>query len=228
MMFLNVGFYISLPAFGNILQVMASPQDTLLTLTQQQGLIRPRDLDAHGVPRVYLTRLVRQGHLTRVGRGLYARPERPISEHTALAEVARRYPRAVVCLLSALRFHELTTQAPFEVWLAIPGKARAPRLDYPPLRLVRFSEAALIDGVEVHEIDGVPVRLTSVARTLADCFKYRNKIGLDVALEALKDALQEPAGTHGSARRVSLDALWHYAQRNRVANVMRPYLESLA
>ena len=205
---------------------MTSTQDSILELARRQGLIRPLDLDAHGLPRVSLTRLVRQGRLARVGRGLYALPERSVSEHTALAEVARRHPRAVVCLLSALRFHELTTQAPFEVWLAIPGKARQPRLDYPPLRVVRFSEATLTEGVEEHQIDGVTVRITSVARTLADCFKYRNKIGLDVALEALKEGLQ--AGEGGHKRRVSLDEVWRYAQLDRVSNAMRPYLESLA
>jgi predicted transcriptional regulator of viral defense system len=151
------------------------------------------------------------------------------AEHSALAEVSApcRHPRAVVCLLSALRFHELTTQAPFEVWLAIPNKARPPQLDYPPLRIVRFSEPGLTEGVEEHEIDGVPVRITGIARTVADCFKYRNKIGLDVALEALKEALKEQ-GRGGRGRRVSIDEIWRYAQLDRVANVMRPYLEALA
>jgi predicted transcriptional regulator of viral defense system len=206
---------------------MPTTQDSILALARDRGLVRPLDLDARGLPRVSLTRLVRQGRLARVGRGLYALPDRPVSEHSALAEVARRHPRAFVCLLSALRFHELTTQSPFEVWLAIPTKARAPRLDYPPLRIVRFSEAGLVEGVEEHEIDGVPVRITGVARTVADCFKYRNKIGLDVALEALKDALKE-RGQGGRGRRVSIDELWRYAQLDRVANVMRPYLEALA
>ena len=205
---------------------MSTTQDSILALARDRGLVRPLDLDACGLPRVSLTRLVRQGRLARVGRGLYALPDRPVSEHSALAEVARRHPRAVVCLLSALRFHELTTQSPFEVWLAIPTKARAPRLDYPPLRIVRFSEAGLTEGVEDHEIDGVPVRITGVARTVADCFKYRNKIGLDVALEALKDALKE-RGQGGRGRRVSTDDLWRYARLDRVANVMRPYLEVL-
>lgn len=171
---------------------------------------------------------MRQGRLARVGRGLYALPGRPVSEHSALAEVARKHPRAVVCLLSALRFHELTTQAPFEVWLAIPNKARPPRLDYPPLRVVRFSEPALTEGVEEHAVDGVPVRVTNLARTVADCFKYRNKIGLDVALEALKEALKEGAGPDGRGRRASVDELWRCARLDRVANVMRPYLEALA
>ncbi|EXJ16735.1 type IV toxin-antitoxin system AbiEi family antitoxin domain-containing protein [Imhoffiella purpurea] len=199
-------------------------QDSILALAQDRGLIRPIDLDAHGLPRVSLTRLVRQGRLERVGRGLYALPDRPVSEHSALAEVARKHPRSLVCLLSALRFHELTTQAPFEVWLGVPGQSRAPRPDYPPLRIVRLSEAGMTEGVDEYEIEGVPVRITNVARTVADCFKYRNKIGLDVALEALKETLGQPGGS----RRASIDELWRYARLNRVANVMRPYLESLA
>ncbi len=207
---------------------METTQQSILDLARSRGLIRPLDLAAHGLPRVSLTRLVRQGRLARVGRGLYALPDREVSEHTALAEVARLYPRAVVCLLSALRFHDIGTQAPFEVWFAIPNKVRPPRLDDPhrswQLRIVRFSETGLTEGVEEHLIDGVPVRITNVARTVADCFKYRNKIGLDVALEALKDAL----GKTGQARRATVDDLWRYARLGRVANVMRPYLESLA
>ena len=199
---------------------MANSHQNILDLAAERGLIRPRDLTERGLPTVALTRLVRQGRLQRVGRGLYALPDRPVSEHNALAEVARKHPQAIVCLLSALRFHDLTTQSPFEVWLAIPNKARAPKMDYPPLRIVRFSGAALTRGVEDHVIDGVPVRVTSVARTVADCFKFRNKIGLDVALEALQEAWR--------AKRVSMDELWRYATLCRVANVMRPYMESLS
>jgi predicted transcriptional regulator of viral defense system len=199
---------------------MATSHQNILDLAAERGLIRPRDLTERGLPTVALTRLVRQGRLQRVGRGLYALPDRPVSEHNALAEVARKHPQAIVCLLSALRFHDLTTQSPFEVWLAIPNKARAPKMDYPPLRIVRFSGAALTRGVEDHVIDGVPVRVTSVARTVADCFKFRNKIGLDVALEALQEAWR--------AKRASMDELWRYATLCRVANVMRPYMESLS
>ncbi len=206
---------------------MDTTQQSILDLARTRGLLRPLDLTAHGLPRVSLTRLVRQGRLARVGRGLYALPDREVSEHAALAEVARMVPRAVVCLLSALRFHDITTQAPFEVWLAIPNKARPPRLASlhlsGPLRIVRFSEAGLTEGVEERLIDGVPVRITGVARTVADCFKYRNKIGLDVALEALKDVL----GRDGQGRRAGIDQIWRYAQLGRVANVMRPYLEAL-
>ena len=199
---------------------MATSHQNILDLAAERGLIRPRDLTERGLPTVALTRLVRQGRLQRVGRGLYALPDRSVSEHNALAEVARKHPQAIVCLLSALRFHDLTTQSPFEVWLAIPNKARAPNMDYPPLRIVRFSGAALTRGVEDHVIDGVPVRVTSVARTVADCFKFRNKIGLDVALEALQEAWR--------AKRASMDELWRYATLCRVANVMRPYMESLS
>ena len=199
---------------------MATSHQNILDLAAERGLIRPRDLTERGLPTVALTRLVRQGRLQRVGRGLYALPDRPVSEHNALAEVARKHPQAIVCLLSALRFHDLTTQSPFEVWLAIPNKARAPKMDYPPLRIVRFSGAALTRGIEDHVIDGVPVRVTSVARTVADCFKFRNKIGLDVALESLQEAWR--------AKRASMDELWRYATLYRVANVMRPYMESLS
>jgi predicted transcriptional regulator of viral defense system len=189
-------------------------------LARNRGLIRSRDLTAQGLPRIMLTRLVQKGQLTRVGRGLYAIPGRPVSEHGSLAEIGRKHPQAIVCLLSALRVHDLTSQAPFEVWLAIPNKARAPGMDHPPLRIVRFSGAALMDGIEDHRIDGVAVRVTNVARTVADCFKYRNKIGLDVALEALHEAWR--------TKRVRMDDLHRYATLCRVANVMRPYLEGMS
>lgn len=199
---------------------MDTAAERLIDLVRSQGLIRPRDLEPLGIPRVSLTRAVRRGQLDRVGRGLYGLPGRQVSAHGALAEVARRVPKGVVCLLSALRFHGLTTQAPFEVWLAIENKAIAPKLDYPPLRIVRFSGAALTEGVEEHVVDDVTVRITGIAKTVADCFKYRNKIGLDVALEALREAWRE--------KRMTSDDLWRYAKVCRVANVMRPYLDSLS
>ncbi|MBF0152468.1 MAG: type IV toxin-antitoxin system AbiEi family antitoxin domain-containing protein [Magnetococcales bacterium] len=192
---------------------------TIINLARTHGIIRPRDLNVLGLPRVALSRLVRRGELVLVGRGLYAVPDRTVSEHGTLAEVARRHPQGIVCLLSALQFHDLTTHTPFEVWLAIPNKARAPRMAYPPLRIVRFSGDALTEGVQEHLVDCVPVRVTSVAKTVADCFKYRNKIGLDVALEALQASWRE--------KRFTMDELWHAAAVCRVANVMRPYMESL-
>lgn len=199
---------------------MGSSHQSALDLARIRGFIRPRDLAERGLPRIALTRLVQQGKLTRVSRGLYARPDRPVSEHSSLAEVACRYPHVIICLLSALRVHDLTTQMPFEVWVAIPNKARPPQMDYPPLRVVRFSKAALTEGIEEHQIDGVNMQVTNTARTIADCFKFRNKIGLDVAIEALQEAWRD--------NRVTMDALWHYATVCRVANVMRPYLESLS
>lgn len=151
---------------------------------------------------------------------LYVSADRHFSEHHTLAEAARRVPGGIVCLLSALRYHDLTTQAPFEVWMAIDVRARQPRVDHPSLRIVRFSGEALEFGVEEHQVDSVAVRIYSPAKTIADCFKFRNKIGLDVALEALRDAW--------SKRVVTTDDLWRAAAATRMKNVMRPYLESIA
>lgn len=185
-----------------------------------RGLIRSRELGELGIQRKALTRAVEKGEIVQVGRGIYGVADRQFSANCCLAEVALRAPRAVMCLLTALQFHELTTQAPFEVWLAVDGHAAKPRIDYPPLRIHYFSGEALSEGIEEHAVDGVTVRVTGVAKTVADCFKYRNKIGLDVALEALRDAWD--------SRRMTADEIWRYAKIDRVANVMIPYLESLA
>lgn len=202
---------------------MPRPNPTLeqavLALAERQPLLRARDLAARGLPTVVLSRLVSAGKLERVARGVYSLPRRALSEHRSLAEAALRVPRGVVCLLSALRVHGIGTQAPFEVWMAIPPHTPTPRLDQPALRVVRMSGAALTEGVEPVEVDGVQVPVFNPAKTVADCFKYRNKIGLDVALEALRDGW--------SQRKLTMDALWHYATVDRVANVMRPYLESV-
>ena len=161
--------------------------DKILELVRKAGVLRPRDLDSYNIPRTYLSRLCSVGKLQRIGRGLYVPPGSGATEHHSLAEAGKRVPKGVVCLLSALSFHELTTQAPFEVWLAIGEKAWRPRLEYPPLRIVYFSQAALNAGVEEHKLEGVTVHVYSPAKTVADCFKYRNKIGLDVAIEALRE-----------------------------------------
>lgn len=184
------------------------------------GPVTTAELERLGYARAQISRLVHAGELQRLARGLYARPDRDTDEHAALAEVAARVPGGVICLLSALRFHGLTTQAPFEVWLAIAHKARAPKIDWPPLRLVRVAGDALLQNTETHAVEGVPLRVTTVARTVVDCFKHRNKIGLDVAREALAEAW--------SAQRVDMDSLWRIATQTRQANVMRPYLEALA
>ena len=194
-------------------------ESAVLALAERQPLLRARDLTAQALPTVVLSRLVAAGKLERVARGVYSLPGRALSEHRSLAEVALRAPRGVVCLLSALRVHGIGTQAPFEVWLAIPPHTPTPRLDQPSLRVVRMSGPALTEGVEPIDIDGVRVPVFNANKTVADCFKYRNKIGVDVALEALRDGWAQ--------RKLTIDALWHHAAVNRVANVMRPYLESV-
>ena len=194
-------------------------ENAVLALAERRPLLHSRDLTAQALPTVVLSRLVAAGKLERVARGVYSLPERALSEHRSLAEVALRAPRGVVCLLSALRVHGIGTQAPFEVWLAIPPHTPTPRLDQPSLRVVRMSGPALTEGVEPIDIDGVRVPVFNANKTVADCFKYRNKIGVDVALEALRDGWAQ--------RKLTMDALWHYAAVSRVANVMRPYLESV-
>jgi len=199
---------------------MASNEQIINKLLRRAGTARSRELGAAGITRSELSRMVAAGQLTRVARGLYALPGYQSGEHGALVTVARRAPGVLFCLLTALRIHDLTTQAPFEVWIAIGNKAHPPRLDYPVLRTMRFSDAALMAGVETHKIDGVPVQVTSIAKTVADCFKFRNKIGLDVALEALRETRR--------AKKATADDLWRYAKLNRVSKVMQPYLESVA
>ena len=194
--------------------------DRLLHFARKKGLLRPNDLAALGIPRVYLTRLTATGQLTKASRGLYQRANTTLSENEGLAIVAARAPHAVFCLLTALQFHGLTTQLPRQVWIALPQGSHTPKVDYPPLKLIRYSGDAFTQGIDTHRIDQIDVRVYCVAKTVADCFKHRNKIGLDVALEALKDARAQ--------KKASADDIWHYAKICRVANVMRPYLEALA
>jgi predicted transcriptional regulator of viral defense system len=191
-----------------------------LELVQERGLLRPRDLEAQGIGGRNLTRLHERGLIDKVGRGLYA-PIDPnnITEHHSLAETAKRIPGGIVCLLSALQFHQLTTQNPPDIWIAIERKARLPRTYGLMTRVVRFSGSALKFGVEQHELEGIAVRVYNPAKTVADCFKYRNKIGLEIALEALRDCWRQ--------RKATIDQLMEAAEVCRVAKVMRPYLESL-
>ena len=193
--------------------------DSVLDLLRERGSLRPRDLAERGFPVDYLDRLYRMGLADRMARGLYAFPDADVGEHHSLADAQQLVPSGVVCLLSALRFHGMTTQSPREVWLALPNKAWTPKVTSPKLKIVRFSGTALTEMVEVHEIEKVAVRVYSPAKTVADCFKYRNKIGLDVALEALRDCWKQ--------RKSTMDGLWKAAKVCRMENVMRPYLESL-
>ena len=191
--------------------------DKVLSIAKDRRMIRVRDLIEHGIHPEYLRRLCEKGLLIKMGRGIYIPADTEISQNIGLAQVAKRVPHGIVCLLSALQFHNLGTQSPFEVWIAVERKSARPHIDYPPLRIVRFSGIALTEGIEKHQIDGVEVKIFNKAKTIADCFKYRNKIGLDVAMEALKDCRQQRLCTN--------DQLWKYAKICRVANVMMPYLE---
>ena len=190
----------------------------VIKIVEKEGMLRPRDLDSYGIPRVYLSRLCERGLLQRIGRGLYVSADATVTEHHTLAEASKRVPQGVLCLLSALQFHGLTTQAPFEVWMALEQKAWQPLVDRPKIRFVRFSGRSFSGGIEERQIEGVRVKVYNPAKTVADCFKYRNKIGRDVALEALRDCR--------SQRKCTNDELWRYAKVCRVANVMKPYLEA--
>ena len=191
----------------------------VIRLFRGKGVVRPKELERIGVSTVYLNKLYREGILERPSRGIYTLKDARVGEHQTLIEASKRVPQGVVCLLSALQFHKLTTELPFEVWLAIDVRARRPEGDLPPLRICKFSKAALSYGVEKHKIGGATVRIYSPAKTVADCFKYRNKIGIDVAIEALRAVW--------STRKASMDDLHTAAKVCRVANVMRPYLESI-
>ncbi len=196
-----------------------SRKEQVIEVVKEKGVLRPKDLDSYGIPREYLSRLCERGLLQRVGRGLYVLADAEVTEYQTLAEASKRVPQGVLCLLSALQFHGLTTQAPFEVWMALEQKAWQPQVDRPRMRFVRFSGPAFESGVEEHRIEGVLVKVYNPAKTVADCFKYRNKIGLDVAMEALRDCR--------SQRKCSNDELWQYAKVCRVAKVMKPYLEAI-
>jgi len=189
-------------------------------LLAEHGMLRLRELTEAGIGEETLARLVRQGRVIRSSRGLYQLSDTEIDAAHSLAEVAKLVPKGVICLISALQYHGLTTQLPSQVWIAIDRTAWKPAVSYPPIRIVRFGDRSMNTGVETHTIDGVPVRITSVAKTVVDCFRYRNKIGTDVAIEALRESLQK--------RRCSASELWKLARDLRILSVMRPYLESAA
>lgn len=198
----------------------ADAERRALQVIHRLGVVRAADLKAHGIPRGRVYQLLRKGQVVRQSRGVYTAANHPYTAEHALAQVAKRVPSGVICLLTALRFHGLTTQSPAEVWIALPEKARKPRLDYPRLRVTRFSGPALIEGVEIHRIEGVEVRVYSAAKTVADCFKYRNKVGIDVAVEALRDFSRRHRG--------GATELARFARICRVTRVMQPYLDAIA
>ena len=203
-----------------MIPVSCRTQEEQVLALASTSLLRARDVAVRSLPTVILSRLVQDGRLKRVARGVYALHDQPLSEHHSLAEVALLVPRGVICLLSALRIHGLSTQAPRQVWLAIPHNSPTPRVHRPALRVVRMSGASLTEGIAPIRVDGVEVPVFNAAKTIADCFKYRNKIGIDVALEALREGWTQ--------RKVTMDELSHYASIDRVSNVMRPYMESVA
>ncbi|OYU27567.1 type IV toxin-antitoxin system AbiEi family antitoxin domain-containing protein [Paucibacter sp. B51] len=193
--------------------------DHILALARQQQVLRAADVREHGWSPQLLIRLHQAGKLQRLGRGLYGLPDAEVTEHQTLLEVSQRVPKAVLCLLSALQFHAIGTQLPHEVWIALPEGTQTPKLGYPPLRVTRLRGPAYSEGILTITDHGAPIRVYSAAKTVTDCFKLRNKIGLDVALEALKDAWRN--------RKVTMAELSHFAKINRVERVMQPYLEAV-
>ena len=193
--------------------------EKVLALAEKRGMITAKDLEEEGISRNYLYMLQRQGLLERRTRGIYTLPDPSLSEHALLAEVSKRVPRAVVCLISALSFHGLTTQIPNEIWIAVPRAAWKPRIEYPPVNLTYLSGDSYTYGIQQHQTNGVAVKVYSPAKTVADCFKFRNKVGLDVAIEALRECWR--------ARQATMDELTVAADINRVTTVMRPYMETI-
>ena len=201
--------------------IMAAPREShVLQVVRRLGIVRAAELEAHGIPRGQLYGLVRKGLVERQARGIYVASEHPITAEHTLAQVAKRVPGGVFCLRTARRVHELTTQAPAEVWIALAEKARKPKLDHPRLRVARFSGPALTEGIETHRLENVEVRVYSAAKTVADCFKYRNKVGVDVAVEALRDFSRRHRG--------GATELARCARICRVTRVMQPYLDAIA
>ncbi|HEV7427856.1 MAG TPA: type IV toxin-antitoxin system AbiEi family antitoxin domain-containing protein [Thermoanaerobaculia bacterium] len=198
---------------------MAKSQ-TIESLLRRKGLVRSRDIEREGISRSELKRLNERGVVERVARGIYGLSGAVLTEHHSLAEAARLIPGGVICLLTALRFHGLTTQNPFEVWMAIEAKAWRPKHQRLKLRLVHFSGASFHEGLEEHDVGGVRIRVYSAAKTVADCFKFRNKIGIDVAIEALKDFTRQHRG--------GANDLARFARICRVSRVMQPYLDAIS
>jgi predicted transcriptional regulator of viral defense system len=196
-----------------------SQSDHILELARHRHVLRAADVRGHGWSPQLLLSLHQAGKLQRVARGLYSLPDAEITEHQTLIEVCQRVPKAVLCLLSALQFHGIGTQMPHEVWIALPEATQTPALDYPRLRIARLRGGAYSAGIQTVTEHGAPIRVYSIGKTVTDCFKFRNKIGLDVALEALKHAW--------GSRKVTMDELNHFAKINRVERVMQPYLETV-
>jgi predicted transcriptional regulator of viral defense system len=196
----------------------AAQRARALELLKSRGMLRLRDFTVHGIDAETLARLTREKMVVRRARGLYQLPDTETEAAHTFAEAAILVPKGIICLTSALQFHELTVQTPSAVWMAIERTAWRPKIQYPPIRFVRWTEQFLKEGISRHRIEGVDVQITDLARTIVDCFRYRNKVGVDVAMEGLREGLRQ--------RRCTPDELWHYAQQARVWSVMRPYIEA--
>ena len=197
----------------------ANVSQRIIELARMRPLLRATDVLPLGGTSSILIKLHQAGRLRRVARGVYSLPDREPMQYQDLAEVCQQIPKAVICLLSALQFHEIGTQLPRQVWIALPEAARTPAVTYPPIRIARLRGAAYSEGIETVITEGMPIRVYDVAKTITDCFKFRNKIGLDAALEAMKDAWRE--------RKFTMSEATHYARINRVERVMHPYLEAM-
>jgi len=199
---------------------MLTPKERLLEFAAKNKFFRASDAEAQTqVSRVYLQRLVERGNLVRTARGLYSLAGDDFTETRDVLEVAARVPRGVLCLLSALRFHELTTQNPSEIWLAIERGQRVPKVENVPVRVFRFAVKVYEAGIETHQIEGAEVKVYSAAKTVADCFRYQREVGFDVALEALRDAWAK--------RKATMEELYHFAAIRNIKNKMLPYLRTL-
>jgi len=192
-------------------------ENAIMKMARKTGVVRAREIRKAGLHPEYLRKLCTSGHLIRTGRGLYVLADGDFTEHHSLAEACKRVPHGIICLLSALSYHEIGTQNPHQIWMAIDRAMRKPKVDYPPIRIFRFSGPSLKEGIEKIQIEGVSIRVYNPAKTVADCFKYRNKVGIDVAIEALKECWR--------SRRCTTDEFVHYARICRVQNIMQPYME---
>lgn len=196
-----------------------SYKQKVLQMVSKTGVVRMSDLTKQGITRATVSRLVNEKKLEKLALGLYCLPGTGFSEKESLIIVASRAPQAVFCLLTALQIHDLTIQLPRKVWIAMPKGSHVPKMSYPPLKMVQYSDEAFSEGIEIIESDNIKLRVYNLAKTIADCFKHRNKIGLDVVMEVLKEAY--------SKNKVTIDELWRYAKICRVANVVRPYIEAI-
>ncbi len=200
------------------MNIFASMYDPGTLIAELPPMFRFRDVEAYGVPRPRLEQWLESGEVEKLDRGLYRKTSAPVTEHETRAMVAARVPGSVMCLMTALNFHEIGTQLPRHVWIAVPTRARIPKTNL-PVRVVRFSPAMMRVGVEEHILQGVPVKVTSPARTVADCFRMRKVVGIDVTIEALRETLRY--------RKATPDQILRAAEVSRVRKLIEPYLDTL-